>query len=532
MAYKRHGMWEVLDVLRRIHRGEGRRHVAKATGRSRNTVKRVLAAARELGWVAGVHEPDEGLAALVVAGSQPGPAEVRGSADERLEPHKGQLKLWLYPEGGERGLRLTKIHQLLERQGVKVPYHSLYRYVRGNLGFGMKATTVRMATSPPGEVAEVDFGRLGLIPGAEPGKKRALHALVVTLTHSRHQYVHVCHTQTLDDLIDGLEDAWEFFGGVPKRVVIDNLRAAVVRADRYEPVFQRTFNDYANHRGFVIDPAVVASPTQKATVERQVSYVRDSFFRGETFMGRDHAQEQATSWCIKVAGQRTHGTTRRQPLVEFERVERAALIPLEKGRFDTPKWADLKVHPDFHVRFGHALYSVPYQHQGRHLRGEQITLRGDRGLVRIYYKGKLLKTHPTQTPGSRATDYEDYPPEKSEYAMRDVGRMTFLASKHGAAVKAFMEALLAGEFPWARFRQGQMLLRLADKYGAERVGNACRRALGFDLLNVKRVERMIVQAIEDDHTRSRMGDQPAPVIQLPLRFLRPPEHFNQQKKQE
>ena len=175
----------------------------------------------------------------------------------------------LLAEDGSRGLRLTKVHELLGRHGVEVPYSSLHRFAVKHCGFHERQRiTVRVADVEPGELAEVDFGRLGLVPDPETGRRRVLHALIVTLVYSRHQYVHVTTTQKLPDLIDGLEDAWEYFGGVPARVVLDNLRAAVTKADRYDPVFQRTFEEYAAHRGFVIDAAVVRHPTGKA----QASY--------------------------------------------------------------------------------------------------------------------------------------------------------------------------------------------------------------------------------------------------------------------
>jgi transposase len=155
---------------------------------------------------------------------------------------------------------------------------------------------VRVADVEPGELAEVDFGRLGLVIDPETGRRRVLHALIVTLVYSRHQYVHVTFSQKLPDLIEGLEDPWEYFGGVAARVVLDNLRAAVSKPDRYDPTFQCTFEEYARHRGIVIDGAVVRHATGKPHVERQVQYVRQSFFRGEHWHDIAHVQREAIRW--------------------------------------------------------------------------------------------------------------------------------------------------------------------------------------------------------------------------------------------
>ena len=329
MAYREHGMWEVLEVLKRLHKGERVRSVSKNTGRDRKTVNRYKAAAEEVGWVAELHEPDEDLAQDVISALRPGPKGHELTETERkLNPHRERIREWLKQDDFyKRGLQLTKVHKLLERDGVQISYSALYRYVVKHLGFSEKALTVRMADVSPGEVAEVDFGRLGLVPDPETGKRRVAHALIVTLVYSRHQYVHVSHTQKLPDLIAGLDDAWEFFGGVPARVIIDNLKAAVTKADRYDPVFQRTFGMYADHHGFIIDAAESRSPKHKPHVERGVPYVRENFFRGEQFLNLEHVQREARRWCLETAGMRTHGTTKRQPFWEFEAFEKAALQP-------------------------------------------------------------------------------------------------------------------------------------------------------------------------------------------------------------
>ena len=251
MTYQEHGMWEVLEVLRRLHRGERKRAIERATGR-----------ARKAGWIPGQGEPDETLAAQVAAQLRPGPREAgSGEAENLLVRFRERLKGWIVPDNPNEALTLAKTLILLRREGVEVSYSTLYRFAVREFGFGSPKPTVRMADTAPGELAEVDFGRLGLISDSETGRKRVLYALIVVLVFSRHQYVHLTHNQKIPDVIDGLENAWEFFGGVTARVVIDNMKAAVARTDRYDPVFQRTFEEYARYRGFVIDAAVPVSTT-------------------------------------------------------------------------------------------------------------------------------------------------------------------------------------------------------------------------------------------------------------------------------
>jgi transposase len=531
MAYREHGMWEILEVLRRVHAGQSYRSVGRGTGRTPKTVRRYVKLARKLGWEpAGEQAPDEALAARIVARLRPGPPEVGETVAEAiLLPHRDQLRSWLAVDRPEqRGLTLTKVHLLLQRKGVDVSYSALHRFAHKHLDFGRSRTTVRVADCGPGELAEVDFGRLGLVKDPSTGKRRVLHALVVTLVFSRHQYVYVTHSQKLADLIDGLEEAWDFFGGCTRRVVIDNLKAAVTKADRYDPYFQRTFEEYARYRGFTIDAAIVGHPQGKPHVERQVPYVRENFFRGEHFLDRDDTQRQAVRWCLGRAGTRIHGTTRKRPLAQFDELEREALLPLTKAeRFDVPRWAELSVHPDCHVRLGNALYSVPYPHKGK-----KVTVRADRSLVRIYLRGQIIKVHEVQPPGGRSTDYADYPPNKSDYAMRDPNRLIERAGTHGPSIGEFTRRLLAGDFPWAKLRQAQKLLRLVDKYGCARVETACRRALAFELINVKRLATMIEHALEAeaDAGHSTMARTDAKVVQLPLRFERDATSFGHHRR--
>ncbi len=528
MAYREIGMWEIHEVLRRVARGERQRAIERATGHSRSTIRRWLRAARKLGWEPGEGEPDELIAIAVAQRVRPVRDEAEpGESQALLLPHREQIQAWLAPADEGRGLRLTKVQQLLFRQGIDVPYSSLHRFAVQHCGFAdRRRVTVRRAETAPGELAEVDFGQLGLVWDPEAERRRVHHALIVTLAHSRHQYVYITPSQKIPDLIAGLEEAWAFFGGVPARVVLDNLKAAITKADRYDPVFQRTFAEYAAHRGFVIDAAVPRHATGKPVVERGVQYLRESFFRGETWLDRDHVQRAAIHWCVQTAGQRIHGTTRRRPLVVFENEERPKLRPLVAERFDPPVWAQAKVHPDHHIQFNKGLYSAPTCYVGK-----QVWVRGDSKLVRIFVNGECVKTHKPVGEGKRSTDYRDYPEELAPYARRDPDALIREGHRQGTHIGRFLEKLLAGDFPWAKLRQGQKLLRMSNKYGRKRIDAACRRALYFELYNVRRVEKIVKHELDRGATTS--PDEPrGQLVLLSGRFQRPPGSFTHPRKEE
>ena len=219
MAFREVAMWEILAVLERLERQESKAAITRATGHSRSTIRRYERQARALGW-----SPEnrvmatEALATALAQRIKPAP-KAEGDAEALLARHRERIVAWLSPASGEkRGLRLSKVHQLLAREGRVVPYSSLHRYAVKHCHFGRRSRlTVRMAPTAPGEVAEIDFGRLGRINDPETGRVRTVWALIVILPYSRHQYVHVSFEQTVPAVIDGLESAWLAFGGVPAR---------------------------------------------------------------------------------------------------------------------------------------------------------------------------------------------------------------------------------------------------------------------------------------------------------------------------
>jgi transposase len=515
MAYREVRMIDIDQVIRRWLAGEKIRAIARSTGSDRNTVRRIVRLAQETGIASGTTGPDEDkLRTIRERMGRPGAAVAASQAEQQLRSRTEQIRVWL----DQDHLLLTKVHELLSREGLVVSYSALYRFARKWCEFGRASSiTVRRAESLPGEMAEADFGRLGLLQELGSCRPRVVHGFILTLAYSRLCCVIPVFQQDLATLIDSFERAWEFFGGCPRRVVIDGMKACLDQTDLYTPRFNRTFLEYANYRGFLPDPARPVHPKDKPVVENQVRYVRERFFKGESFIDLDEVARRALVWCREVAGRRIHGTTRRVPLEVFEAEEKAQLMPLQAERFETPTWAQCKVHPDHHIRFGQALYSLPTRWIGC-----RVEVRGDRSLVRVYWRGELIKTHERKPPGGRSTDYTDYPPDRAPYAQRWPDYYRQRARQLGSAVGDFTDQLLGGEFPWSRLRQAQKLLRLGQRYGVARLDAACRRALDFELLDVHRLQHILEQGLESQTEPPPIAGRQAT---LELKFLRPPHHF-------
>ena len=517
MAYRELTMIDVRELLRRHRAGQGVRQIARETGADRKTVRRYLEAAK--GFVEDELSEEQVLAVArqVQVRELPAPSEPR----VMLAHHRAQLETWLV---GERPLKLTKVHALLERRGVRVTYPTLRRFAIDELGWGRRRTSVRVDDPPPAQEAQADFGRMGRMRDPETGKMRTVHALIVTLAFSRHQFVWPTFVQTVEAVCEGLDAAWRFFGGVPHRLVVDNLKPVVAKADPQTPTITEAFAEYAEARGLFVDPTRVRDPQGKPRVENQVAYVRESCFEGEDFASLDEARRSAAEWCLTTAGTRVHGTTRRVPLEVYEQQERPLMLPAPPSPFDVPRWVDAKVHPDHHIKVAHALYSVPTRYVGQWVR-----VRVDRQLVKIYARLELIKTHPRQAQGGRSTDTSDYPTGKAPYATRSVDDLCDRAYAEGTHVGDFIGRLLDGPLPWTRMRQAYGLLRLCKKYGARRVDEACKRALAFDVLDTRRVEGTLKAAMRTEVDAAERGT----LVQLPLpgaRFARTTDAFETRKR--
>jgi hypothetical protein len=307
------------------------------------------------------------------------------------------------------------------------------------------------------------------------------------------------------------------------RVVIpDNMGTVVDKADRLEPRFNQAFIEYAQSRGFLVDPARVRKPTDKPRVERAVPFVRRSFFAGESFIDLAEAQARAEQWCRSRAGLRTHGTTARRPAQVFAEEESPCLLPAPVMVYDLPVYARPKVHRDHHIEVAKALYSVPGDLVGQH-----VEVRADRALVKVYCRGVLVKTHPRQAPGRRSTDPADFPSDKTVYAMRDLARLQAMAAAYGPAIGAYAAAVLDDPLPWRKMRQVYALLGLVKKWGPDRVESACARAAEAEAFNVPLIGRMLERGTEGQ----AIGPPPRQ-LGLPGRFARPAEQFalNKQKR--
>jgi transposase len=257
MAYREVSVIEIKEVLRLWLAGQSLREVTRLAGLDRKTVRRYVQAAQAVGVVRerGLEQLTDELLGTVVAVVRPDRPRGTGASWEAIAGQREQITAWLKQE-----ITLAKVHILLSRRGVVVPYRTLHRFAVAELGFGRRQPTVRVADGNPGREVQVDFGRLGLVPDPATGRCRVAHGLIFTAVYSRHMFVYPTLRQTLAEVVCGFEAAWVFFGGVFAVVVPDNMKAIVDQASAVDPRLNDAFREYAQARGFVVDPARVRHP--------------------------------------------------------------------------------------------------------------------------------------------------------------------------------------------------------------------------------------------------------------------------------
>jgi len=511
MPYREVTMLEIKEVLRLWLAGLGKKPIARQLGLDPKTVRSYLRTAAECGLAReqGPGALTEERLAAVLAALSPALQRAHGDTWALCQEHRDFLKALL-----DKGVRLTKARKLLRRRHhVVVPYATLHRFAVAELGFGRTRTTIPVADCEPGQEVQFDTGWVGWLEPQGGSKRRRLRAWIFTAVRSRHRFVYPCLQETTATAIEACELAWEFFGGIFHTLIPDNTTAIVQRADPLEPLLNPTFLEYAQARGFHIDPTRSRRATDKPRVERAVATVRDDCFGGEKLYDLAQARLHAVHWCRQDYGLRRHSRTQRLPLEQFETEELSALLPAPTAPYDVPLWAQPKVARDQHAQVAKALYSLPTRFVGHTLRA-----RADSQTVRFYHGTLVVKVHARLPPGGRATDPGDFPAHKSAYALRDVAFLQQQAASHGEAVGALARAILDCPLPWTRMRRVYALLHLANKYGGRRLNEACSTALEHGLLDVRRLGRMIEQGL--------LAPAPAPARVIPLaRYLRPASQY-------
>jgi transposase len=403
----------------------------------------------------------------------------------------------------------------LKERGYKGSYASVYRFVKA-LEPATPDVCVRVETQP-GEDAQVDFGEVGRLPDAS-GKMGKVYAFVMTLSWSRHQYVEFVCDQKVETWLGLHVRAFAFFGGVPRRVTCDNLKAAIVQAAFDDPVANRAYAECAEHYGFRIAPCRPRTPQHKGKVERGVAFVQGNFWAGRELTKIATANQAARVWCLQEAGERVHGTTKERPLTRYNDTERARLLPLPSTAYDMAVMKAAKLHRDGYIVFDNAYYSAPFR-----LVGQKLWVRGGLAQVRLYDSAyQCVATHERAgQPGERLTHPDHLPPHKLPGLLQTRQSCLEDAARIGTATAQVVQTLLDDPI-LERLPSAGRLVRLQAKYSPARLEAACARALRFDDPTYTTVKRILREGLEN---AALPEEAPAPAPSPAFTFARPVEEI-------
>jgi len=405
MARRTFDVIDVIEILVHWHAGRSLNEMSGSLGVDRKTIRKYVAPA---------------VAAGIVAGS--GPAKSEGEWQDLVrewfpELSDTRLRQVTWPAIGEHhdyiveqlkaGVRMSTIHQRLrDERGLAASVASFCRYVAASIPEEARRSQVRVwnpRQAEAGEQAQIDYGQLGRWLDPVTGKLRTVWAFVMVLACSRHMFVRPVLKMDQRAWTECHVEAFAFFGGVPARLVPDNLKTGVDKPGLYDPGVNRSYAELAAHYGCLIDPARALKPRDKARVERPMPYVRDSFWRGREFASLERMQAEAARWSAEVAGQRAcRPLEGAAPAAVFEAVEKDSLRPLPAGPFTLATWATAKIGPDIHAQVEKVLYSVPWRHIGK---TADVRITG--AMVQFFIGGELVKSHPRKVRGKQ-TDFGDY----------------------------------------------------------------------------------------------------------------------------
>jgi transposase len=366
----------------------------------------------------------------------------------------------------------------------------LYREWAGRL----KPTLRQVHTA--GERAFVDFaGQTMEVIDPQTGDIRRAEIFVGVLGASNYIFAEATWTQSLPDWIGAHVNMLAFFGGAPRQLVSDNLRAGITRACFYEPLVNRSYADMAGHYGTAIVPARPYKPRDKAKVEVGVQVVQRwilARLRNRRFFSLNELNQAIRELVEELNNRpmRGWGTTRR---ALFEQLDRPALLPLPRVPYEYADWKRCRVNLDYHVEIDKHFYSVPFR-----LLRQEVEARITATTVEIFHRGSLVAAHlRSRRPHRPTTIAEHMPSSHRRYRDWTHERILREAAAIGDDTAALVAIILRSRpHPEQGFRSCIGILGLAKRYDPERLDSACARALALGTRSYSSVAAILKNAQE------------------------------------
>ena len=487
---RKYTMPKIREVLYQHAKGNSQRLISRSLSVSRDTVKKYIDLANKENFnISGGDIELNKIAVKVERELYKNEPKQQTSAMSILSKYEREIRAWLE----QRSITHTQIQRLLLASGVNVSARSINRYI-DKVFPKVPKSTIHMITEP-GQEGQVDFGHMGEMCDVS-GKNRKLYVFVMTLSHSRYRYVEFTFSQDQVSWAQLHIKAFKFFCGVPARIILDNLKAGVIKSNIYDPILNETYSELSRFYGFTIDPAKAYKPEHKGKVERSIRIVREQLIAGKSYQTIAQANIEAAKWCKNEISHRICSTTGCKPIDLFLSEEKQHLIDIPLEIFDIPIWSICKVNKDHHFTAMRNFYSVPTQYIGR-----EISVRIGLKTVSAYFKHQIIKTHPrNHDAGKWITDEKDYPKSILHHLENTPQKCLSFSKIIGDATYQVVSKILetGGRVD---LRKAQAILRLAEKYGNDRLEAACLRAVAYDNYAYKAISNILKNNLDQQSTQ-------------------------------
>ena len=496
MSRRKIEMYEYQAIISRLKEGQKARAIMRDRLAGRKKIAAILLVAQEQGWLKeNVPIPDNST----LSGFFENKAKIKQESSVAI--YHAEVEKWV-----AENIQASTIYQHLTNNfGFTGAYNSVQRFVKKIKNQQPPNLTVPLDFKI-GEAVQVDFGQGPILFDQRVNQKVKTWFFVMTLCWSRHQYAEIITHQDIETWLNCHKNSFEWFGGVPLRIIIDNPRCAITKACFHDPELQRSYECFAQEYKIIISACPPRDPQKKGRVESGVKYIKKNFQPLRNLTSVQDAYSQLKAWILEVAGNRKHGSTFKKPLTQFEEFEKSQLKSLPISAPDICVWRKVSLYRDCHIRFQKCKYSAPYK-----LFREDLWLKSTPTIIAIYHNHESVAFHSRLfIPGGTSTKIEHLPPKAKFFFSRDSDWCLAMSTKIGANCKLIIEDLLTDPVR-DLLRQAQLILKLSAVYGETRLENACKRAVTYythKYISVKNIleKGLDSQSINEEEAFESLGD--------------------------
>ena len=481
-------MLDIREVIHRLRQGHSSRLISRDIKIDRSIIKKIRALSILHQWL------DSSLA-------MPTDEEISkfwNSTSKIQKPHQLDLHRDYLEQWRKEGYSAVVMHQLIKDK-CTCDVQSIRRYI--NKYFPKQVDPVMVRNTVPGQDLDIDFGYLGKFLDDE-GVVRKAWVFSFRLRHSRRTYREVVLDQSSNTFLLAHIYAFEWFGGIPKTVILDNCKAAITQCTIDNNMIRRSYQELAEHYGFIISPCLPRTPEHKGGVEGDVKYTKSNFL--PCFLARQKEKnvvmpmlreliQELARWGTNVADTHIVHGVGRSPLEIFTSEEKHMLSPLPKSRWELTSWSQSMVRKDWRIMFDSSYYSVPYV-----LIGKSVQICATTSLVRIFYDHQEVAYHERSTKKWEYKRKPEYAPPLQEAVLQCSREgLLSLAETVGPLTYQVTHEILSHP-TIDKLRPVRLLLNLANKYSKERLEKACQRACLYNMFSYENIRNMLANNLDQE----------------------------------